>query len=339
MRRFDYIFIFISLATFLNLLSCENNLQSTKGEDLDAVSEIDSISEPSWYIYFYPKTDLISCEQVLGLNKRSKDGGIWESENTVRIVDVRENVEYINGHLPGAVNVWRPQIQNLEVACKGIMAPKEQMEGLLSRLGIRPTDFIIVYDGKGNPDAARLWWILNYYGHQKVAIMDGGITNWIASSYEVNTDYTVYQRSNYRFREDENHANYADKQQVEASISDTNIILLDTRSPEEFTGELKKGTFGQGGRIPGSISMDYSNAINYGKNHQFMPALELKKRYEGLGIDSNKEVIVYCQSGVRSAHTTFVLTKLLGYKHVRNYDGSWLEWSYYHELPTENGAL
>ena len=120
-----------------------------------------------------------------------------------------------------------------------------------------------------------------------------------------------------------------------AAISDSNIVLLDCRTTDEFTGKkIKKNAF-RGGHIPSAIHLNYTHAIAYHQAYQFKPDQELTSVFQT--IPKDKKIIVYCQSGVRSAHTTFVLHKLLGYPNVANYDGSWIEWSYDKALPVALG--
>ena len=119
----------------------------------------------------------------------------------------------------------------------------------------------------------------------------------------------------------------------------TNTLILDTRTIDEFTGERQKRGAMKGGRIPNSIHIDWSDAINYEGDKKLKRIIDLETIYNQLKTDKNNPVIVYCHSGVRSAHTTFVLTQLLGYKNVKNYDGSWIEWSYFDDLPFKKDSI
>ncbi len=255
------------------------------------------------------------------------------STNPPILIDVRKRKEYLQGHIPNARNLWRPQIQDTTHPVEGIMATKEQMENVLSSLGVLPEDLIVIYDAKGNPDAARLWWILNYYGHEKIALFDGGFPCWTKNNLPIENSAILNTPTKYRFNGNRNLKHYADYKSVAKAINDTNTILLDTRSSEEFTGQLKKGNAMRAGRIPSSININYNQVIRYDKGCTFKSLEELESLYNSNKITPDKTIIAYCQSGVRSAHTTFVLTQILGFKNVKNYDGSWLEWSSKTELP------
>jgi thiosulfate/3-mercaptopyruvate sulfurtransferase len=119
----------------------------------------------------------------------------------------------------------------------------------------------------------------------------------------------------------------------------SNFVLLDARSADEFSGNALKAGAKKAGRIPGSIHIDWAEAIDYDGSHTFKPREELERIYAKLGADREDTIVVYCHSGVRSSHTTFVLTELLDYKHVLNYDGSWIEWSYDDGLPIETDSM
>jgi len=117
------------------------------------------------------------------------------------------------------------------------------------------------------------------------------------------------------------------------------VFLVDARSAEEYEGQLQKAGAKKAGRIPKSIHIDWSEAVDYGNTYTFKPISELEKIYGSIGASKEDTIIVYCHSGVRSSHTSFVLTQLLDYKNVLNYDGSWIEWSYYDHLPFENDFI
>ncbi|WP_069650267.1 sulfurtransferase [Caloranaerobacter ferrireducens] len=264
---------------------------------------------------------------------------IIDNNKNVVVIDIRKSPEYLLGHIPGAVNIWRPDYESENYPFGGMRAEKEKVEKLLGSLGIDNDTFILLYDGKGDYDAARLWWILDMYGHEKMALIDGGIDGWKAAGLELTTAKPEITPKEYKFKGKVDESKLATLEDVKAAMNDPNVIILDTRSIKEFTGEtLKKGAYRKG-RIPTSVWIEYKEAINVGEGEDktFKTVEELKKIYESKGITPDKTIIAYCQSAVRSAHTTFVLTQLLGYENVKNYDGSWIEWSYNKDLPIETG--
>jgi thiosulfate/3-mercaptopyruvate sulfurtransferase len=137
-----------------------------------------------------------------------------------------------------------------------------------------------------------------------------------------------YYDVKYKFGDEVNSEIQASIQTVKSAIEKRSGILVDTRSREEFSGELQKKGAARAGAIPSSVNLDWSASVNYEGNHRFRSVREMEKIYGDIGITESTEVITYCHSGVRSAHTLFVLKELLGYGKVQNYDGSWTEWSH-----------
>ena len=263
------------------------------------------------------------------------------SDNLV-IFEISKSDKYHQGHLPGALQLWRPDYENnVDFPYEGMMATRPQMERLLGRHGVMDSTEIIIYDTKGSADAMRLLWILRSYGHPKAAVMDGGKTAWQQVQYPLSQEpLPVPVPTDYHFPEPASSLQIASMEDVLAALTDTNIIIIDTREPEEFMGKpylqqnqllyYKKGAF-TSGAIPGAIHINWSDAVDLDGNHCFKSLQALQYNFTQKGVSPNKQIITYCQSGVRSAHTTFVLTELLGYPNVRNYDGSWIEWSYFYQ--------
>jgi thiosulfate/3-mercaptopyruvate sulfurtransferase len=256
---------------------------------------------------------------------------------TTKVIDFRKPQQYADGHLPNAINIWRSAIEDTSYPYKGMMAPKKTIEILFSSLGITPGDLLVVYDDNGLCDAARFWWVLQQFGHTNVRLLHGGYSGWKQNNYTITTELPNYPNTSFSFKNKVNSQLYINKEKVVNSLE--NVTILDTRTPDEYSGKRqKKGAF-KGGRIPKSIAVDWTSAIDYHGTKKIKSIAELEKIYSA-HISSKKDpVIVYCHSGVRSAHTIFVLTQLLGYENVRNYDGSWTEWSYFDNLPFEKDSI
>jgi thiosulfate/3-mercaptopyruvate sulfurtransferase len=213
-----------------------------------------------------------------------------------------------------------------------MMASKLKMENLFSNLGIRNDNYLVLYDNRGSCDAARLWWILDYYGFQNIALLNGGLKEWVKED-SLSNESPTGNKSEFKLSKENFNERTISLEEFYNAINDSSLVIIDSRSSEEYSGDqLKKGAFDKG-RIPGSINIDWTEAINYDEG-TFKTREEIKDIYAAKGIDSTSNVVVYCHSGVRSAHTTFVLTEILGYKNVKNYDGSWIQWSYL-KLPIE----
>lgn len=262
-----------------------------------------------------------------------------DSGEDFTLIEVSKSEKYEVGHIPGALNIWRPEYENREdYDYGGMMATKDKMEALLTRLGTAPDKEIIIYDTKGNVDALRVVFILKRYGHEKVRVINGGKNGWTDAGFALdNTPVELPTTADpYVFDASKEYiAHYASKDEVLAAINDPNVILLDTRTLDEYTGKMLKNGAAKAGRLPGSIHIDWANAVDYDGSFRFKEVADLMHLYESKGVTKDKKIIAYCHTGVRSAHTQFVLSELMGYSDVKNYDGSWTEWSHDDTLPFE----
>lgn len=291
----------LALTVLILAQSCHDGEQRTVEEELS---------------YAHPES-IIEAEQLS------------ESLSNYVIVDLRKPEDYNKGHLPGAVQVWRTDITDTSYAYGGMMPQKQHLESLLGSLGVSTSDTVVIYDDKAECDAARLWWILKFYGHENVRLLNGGLVSWKQAGGIITTDLPEVALSEYLFERSPDSAIYSAISMLEHFIQDSgSIVVLDTRTHDEFSGTTHKKGAAKSGRIPTAINLDWAIAVDLNGNHKFRTAQELKSTYEGVGMNSSTPVVTYCHSGVRSAHTLFVLTQLLGYENVRNYDGSWTEWSH-----------
>jgi len=285
----------------------------------------------------------ISCNnqvEKIGPNYIIEQGAflkVYQNKN-IKIIDFRKPELYAEKHIIGALNIWRSDIEDTSYPYGGMMASKEQLETLFSKLGITNSDTLLVYDDKGLCDAARLWWVLQNYGFTNFKMLNGGLTHWTAKGNELTKAQPVITKSNFTFQEKENPNLSIDKEQVFSAMH-ANTTIIDTRTQDEYSGKTqKKGAF-KAGRIPNSKLIDWTRAIDYHGSKKIKSKEELEKIYSTLDVAKNDTIIVYCHSGVRSAHTTFILTQVLGYKNVFNYDGSWTEWSYFDDYPFEKDSI
>lgn len=265
---------------------------------------------------------------------------MYDEGKAFKVIEISKSAKYAEGHLPGAINFWRPDYEGKGYDYSGMRASPEELAALLGSHGIRQEDFLVIYDTKGSVDAIRFMWMLDMYGHGRMAVINGGKAAWEADGYELVTEAPPAAKpALYAFSEAPDYSRLASLPDVMAALADTNYILLDTREPEEYQGvpyinkgvcyPYKKGAFTYG-RIPGSVHLNWSDAVDLNGDHRFKSLKDLKYNFKKAGITPDKKIIAYCQSGVRSAHTTYVLTEILGYEQVQNYDGSWIEWSYHH---------
>lgn len=262
----------------------------------------------------------------------------WLKDSSIHVVllDTRPKEGYDKGHLKNAQLVERKDIASQKYPYTGMMLEKEGLATLLGKLGATAKSKIILYDDAGNVDAARLLWMLIIYGHNEAYLLNGGIANIQDSSF-ITKDLSPSPKPNkFVFESPERMDLLASKEDVLKALEDENVFLLDCRTADEFSGKtMKKGAF-RAGHIPKAVNIEHSESIAYERGNTFRDLEDLKERFKLVPRD--KKIITYCQSGVRSAHLTFVLKELMGYENVSNYGGSWIEWSYHKELPivTEN---
>ena len=251
-------------------------------------------------------------------------------------VDYDPKANYKLGHAVGAVLFdWKEDINH--PLTRNIFS-KQSCEDLLQRAGINNDTTLILYGDFNNWFAAFAFWVFKYYGYDDIRLMNGGRKKWLEEDRPLSKDIPEYPKGNFKAAEPDNSIrvflNY-----VRGSIESSQKVLIDVRSPKEFTGEILAPPeyptehAQRGGHIPGALNIPWSQAVS--EDGTFKSAEELKKLYESKGITSNREVITYCRIGERSSHTWFVLKYLLGYPDVKNYDGSWTEWGNMIDNPIE----
>jgi len=283
----------------------------------------------------YPEDVLVSPDWV---NARLDQFATADPD--LRLLEVDVNTAFYDaGHVPGAVGVdWQTDLRSAN--SHDILGPDEMTSFLGSR-GITEETTVVVYGDNSNWFAAHLYWQLTYYGHPDVRIMDGGREYWMDYDYPTTTEpvdppTVAYERRLDPPAEPEVRAYREDVRDA----LDTETEFIDVRLPEEFRGDTTKppgsneGAM-RGGHVPGATNVFW--AENVRPDGRFKPPDELRGVYESHGIDPDDDVIVYCRIGERSSVTWFVLEELLGYEHVRNYDGSWTEWGNMIGVPIEVG--
>ena len=268
-------------------------------------------------------------EIILNLLISAKDlhKQVSKSKNRNIIIDTRSFSEYQNGHIPGAINVDLFQLHWFDTSKRGIKDFNRQTRILLSRSGIQSGSHVIFYDNLSGISAARGVWLLLYFSHKKVAMLDGGFEKWKKEGYriEVKTNplkYTEFKgRINYKV--------LATAKEIKRSLNNKNVSIIDARSSKEFNGSDVRAV--RRGHIPSSINIDWENNIENG-------VFKNKSKLSGIysNVPKKSQIITYCQGGYRAANT-FLVLKLLGYNKVKMYLGSWGEWGNKLDLPVSNG--
>ena len=241
------------------------------------------------------------------------------------LVDTRPFSEYSIGHIQGAVNIDLFQFHWLDTSKVGIKQFVRQSRILLSNIGVRNEKSVVFYDNISGMSAARGVWLLLYFSHKRVSLLDGGFDKWKKEGYPVETKTNPFVKTKYRGKP--NPKVLATAGEIEKSIGKKGIALLDARTKEEFEGIHVRAA--RAGHIPSAINIDWEENIQGGT---FKTKEELSRLYSKIPKDS--KVVTYCQGGYRAAHT-FVALKILGYKNVKMYLGSWGEWGNRPELPVQ----
>jgi thiosulfate/3-mercaptopyruvate sulfurtransferase len=269
----------------------------------------------------------------------------WVADNTgnIRLVEVDvDTTQYDTGHIAGAVAFnWQTQLQ--DQTNRDIIS-QEEFEKLLSSLGISPSTHVVLYGDNNNWFAAYAFWLFKYYGHENISLMDGGRKKWIDEGRPTTTDVPSYPATSYRIN-GINPDVRADRDFIKTRLSKVSgggFGLVDVRSTPEYVGDIiappgMTETAQRAGHIPGAINVPWAQAV--AEDGTFKSPEALKELYGSKGInDDTEEIVAYCRIGERSSHTWFVLTQILGYDNVRNYDGSWTEWGNLIGSPIKKGA-
>ena len=265
----------------------------------------------------------------------------WLAENldnpSIRVVESDEDILlYEIGHIPGAVKLdWHTELQD---QVKRDFVDKAAFESLLEERGIGNDTTVVFYGDKNNWYATYALWLFRYYGHEDTRILDGGRIKWEAEGREYTREMPTHERAAYTASEPDESIR-AFREDVLKQVESGSPALVDVRSPAEFTGELlhaigypQEGAQ-RAGHVAGARNIPWGTAAQ--ADGTFKPFDELRTLYANEGITPDKEIIAYCRIGERSSHTWFVLTHLLGYENVRNYDGSWTEYGSLVNVPIE----
>ncbi|MGA7733548.1 MAG: sulfurtransferase [Chloroflexia bacterium] len=264
----------------------------------------------------------------------------------IRIIESDEDVLlYEQGHIPGSVKLdWHTDLQD---QVQRDYVDRARFEELLSERGISNDTTVVFYGDKNNWWATYAFWAFQLFGHTNAKIMNGGRQKWLTEERPIAHEAPSYERTEYHASERTDKHIRAFRDEVLALLNEgqnalrEGAALVDVRSNPEYTGEMihmvnypQEGAQ-RGGHIPGARNVPWATAVR--EDGTFKSAEDLRGIYEGPGVTGDKDVVAYCRIGERSSHTWFVLTYLLGYPNVRNYDGSWTEWGNLVGVPIEKG--
>jgi thiosulfate/3-mercaptopyruvate sulfurtransferase len=286
-------------------------------------------TDPTFTARGYARPDSLVTTAWLAEHLNDPSLRIIESDEDVLLYDI--------GHIPGAQKVdWHADLND---PVQRDYIGRARFEALVRRLGIDETTPVVFYGDKNNWWATYAYWVFRLFGFENARILDGGRTKWEQEGRPMTTDVPSFAPTKYVAPERDDSRIRAFKDEVLVHL-EAGGKLVDVRSPDEFSGKKthmpeypQEGVL-RGGHIPTAKNVPWARAAN--PDGTFKSADELRAIYEHeQGLRSSDDVIAYCRIGERSSHTWFVLTHLLGYPKVRNYDGSWTEWGNSVRTPIE----
>ena len=240
-----------------------------------------------------------------------------------RIIDVRAPEKFREGRIPFALNLPAAAVLDSASRIEGARRADAQLADMFGQLGIGKENHVVLYDDKGGHEAARILWILHYFGHQKVSVLDGGFPRWQEEGRHI-TQQTRQVKREY-FPIDLMPRRLATAEWILDHMNDPDLVIIDVRLPEKYVES----------HIPGAINIPWKET-NLNPDETWKKPEELRKLYESFGVTKDKTIVTYCQGGNHNAHTYLTL-KALGYPQVRSYDRAWPEWGSDPSLPKSQG--
>ena len=268
-----------------------------------------------------PRLPLVVEPEFLASARDAKD---------VLLVDLRKPDHYRAGHVPGAVALEYARLVGGEKPATGRVPGEERLSDALSSVGFEPGRHVVAYDDEGGGRASRLLWTLHVLGHGGGSLLNGGFSGWAAAGLPVSVRPSDSGPS--RYRAVLTGEAVADADYIRARVDDEDVVILDARSPDEFSGRDRRAQ--RGGHIPGAVNLNWTDTMDAARQRRLHSPPVLRNMLGARGITPDREVITYCQTHHRSSQS-YVMLKSLGYPRVRGYPGSWAEWGNREDLPVE----
>lgn len=251
------------------------------------------------------------------------------------VVDLSKAATYAQLHIPGAMHMEYSILNSGTQPAPGLLPPEERLAQIAGLLKLDKMSRIVAYDDEGSGRAARLAWTLHYLGYESVQVLDGGLHAWNNEGHPVDNQPVLPDITATLPLAARNPSVLADDTYILEHLDDESVALLDARTPEEYAGTKVRAA--RGGHIPGAVNLNWLDTMDKNRNLRFKSPDILNDALRTLGIRIEQEVITYCQSHHRSAHTWLML-KSLGFPRVRGYAGSWSEWGNHPDTPVTTGT-
>ena len=249
--------------------------------------------------------------------------------HSILLVDLRSGANFLEGHIPGAQLVLPSETQ-AGPPTPGFSPTDADLTKLMQRIGLTKNSHVVVYDDEGGGWAGRFIWLLDEVGHTKYSYLNGGILAWSAAEMTLSKEAFPKAPSTISFKNNSKHS--ISLGEVMSSLETNSLQIWDARSPLEYSG--KKVNAAKGGHIPGALNYNWTNAMDHSNNLKLKPLDDIRQELHNIGISANKDTITHCQSHHRSG-LTYLLGKLLNFKSIRAYSGSWGEWGNHPQTPTQ----
>ncbi len=269
-------------------------------------------------------------EQTIALIVEADELEQHLNDENICIIDLSKDETYLQSHIPGAVHLQYPRILHVEKPVMGLVPDSNTLSEVLGSLGISPDTHVVAYDDEGGGKACRLLWTLDIIGHSRYSLLNGGLHAWANEGHALESGAVQPTPANYQVNI--GNKGIANKDYILEHLQDPNVVLLDARSIQEYSGEKCFAT--RGGHIPHAINLDWMLTMDQQRNLRFLPDQQVQQMLNDLGITADKQIVTYCQTHHRSSHT-YILLKHLGYQNIAGYPGAWSEWGNLPDTPVE----
>lgn len=253
------------------------------------------------------------------------------SDDSLLIIDLSSEENYLKAHLPGAIHLPAQRLLSGQAPVPNKLPSTEQLQALCNDIGLTPETWVVAYDDQMGPLAGRLMWTLNIAGHQRCSVLNGQLPAWLQQQLPVETQPNSAQVSEYQMQL--NDSLLADVTQIKAKLKQADFAIWDARSAAEYAGE-KVINAKKGGHIPGASLFEWTDCLISADDLRVKPKEQLLQALAAQGITTDKEVVTHCQTHRRSG-LTYLVARHLGFDNIRCYDGSWFEWGNLDDTPVE----